>query len=271
MLTSRSAGAAAVATASFPIIATANAFALSEEVRCRRNYTRPVLAQSDRSQRLRRLRRSTKYRSDASDACKCAHTLDHRSLFSFFQQLFLGVLRPPPSAPPPQSPKLLAQYLVRAVLGLASWLSIRRLAFAVRGRHLFQALHHSALTNPFLTFVPPLFRRCSAPVSPQVRERLGPRTATYFALLTAVQFHVPFYASRFLPNTFALILCNVASAEWILGKRPGLVVYLMAFTVTVVRCDTALLAAPVRAGRLIHNEACCTLVNWRFYLRFSDS
>lgn len=92
----------------------------------------------------------------------------------------------------------------------------------------------------------PVYPHASLTPSPQVRTSLGPRTAAYFALLTAAQFHVPFYASRFLPNTFALILCNLASAEWIHGKHPLRVVYLMAFTVVVVRCDAALLAGPVR-------------------------
>ena len=31
----------------------------------------------------------------------------------------------------------------------------------------------------------------------------------------ALQFHLPFYASRTLPNTFALALTNLACAAWV--------------------------------------------------------
>ena len=62
----------------------------------------------------------------------------------------------------------------------------------------------------------------------------------------ALQFHLPFYASRALPNTFALVLSNWAVAAWLRGGTPRKVIALLSFTVVVIRGDAALLAAPVR-------------------------
>ena len=47
-------------------------------------------------------------------------------------------------------------------------------------------------------------------------------------MVTAVQFHLPFYMSRPLPNVFALILALNAYADW-LGMRTRRLVYTLAF------------------------------------------
>ncbi len=54
---------------------------------------------------------------------------------------------------------------------------------------------------------------------------------------TAMQFHLPFYMSRTLPNTFALAVLGLAIADWIEAKHPRRLVSLLAFA-TVRLNDT---------------------------------
>jgi len=46
----------------------------------------------------------------------------------------------------------------------------------------------------------------------------SPTTAEGFSMLFIVQFHPLFYSSRPLPNTFALVLTNIAYAFWLQRK-----------------------------------------------------
>ncbi len=81
-----------------------------------------------------------------------------------------------------------------------------------------------------------------------LRDAHGRDVATCFALVTATQFHLPFYASRTLPNTFALVLTTLALADWIAdaGERADRrAVFLLVLAAAVFRCDVALLLAPV--------------------------
>ncbi|EIE22326.1 Alg9-like mannosyltransferase [Coccomyxa subellipsoidea C-169] len=70
-----------------------------------------------------------------------------------------------------------------------------------------------------------------------VQAELGRPVGTAFILITALQFHLPFYASRTLPNTFALACASVAHAEWLAGRRTHRTILLLAFSVIVLRCD----------------------------------
>lgn len=45
--------------------------------------------------------------------------------------------------------------------------------------------------------------------------KYGDRVAFFFCLLLSLQFHIPFYSSRSLPNTFALIFANHSLAYWL--------------------------------------------------------
>ena len=51
-----------------------------------------------------------------------------------------------------------------------------------------------------------------------IRDKFGPETAIWHLLITSSQFHLMFYASRPLPNIFALALALNASAFWIKGR-----------------------------------------------------
>ena len=64
-----------------------------------------------------------------------------------------------------------------------------------------------------------------------VDSGLGKCVGQAFMLLTSLQFHIPFYASRPLPNTFAVALASLAHADWISSKRPQRAIVLMAAAV----------------------------------------
>lgn len=82
----------------------------------------------------------------------------------------------------------------------------------------------------------------------------------YYLLITAVQFHIPYYSSRMLPNVFALILVIHAYADWFslpltdcwknIPRKgwhifyPRVAVYLVVATV-VFRCDVIILLATI--------------------------
>ncbi|KAI8918498.1 alpha-1,6-mannosyltransferase subunit [Powellomyces hirtus] len=84
-----------------------------------------------------------------------------------------------------------------------------------------------------------------------VWREFGKGAADWFGVFTVVQFHLMFWASRTLPNMFALVFVNIAITHWIGARRhdasPDLLricTYLV-FTTAVFRCDVILLAAPI--------------------------
>ena len=72
-----------------------------------------------------------------------------------------------------------------------------------------------------------------------VADAFGKSVGQAFLLLTSLQFHLPFYASRPLPNTFALAIASLAHADWISSKRPQRAIVFMAIAVV---CDLQALA-----------------------------
>ena len=68
-----------------------------------------------------------------------------------------------------------------------------------------------------------------------VEQKLGRRVGIAFVVLTATQFHLPFYASRPLANTYALIPTALALAAVLRRTRPRLAIALLTFTTVQVQ------------------------------------
>ncbi len=75
-------------------------------------------------------------------------------------------------------------------------------------------------------------------------KKFGHQAGRLVLVLTAIQFHVIFYMSRPLPNTFALIFVLRALACWFLGQHSKLIAL---FTTSIVffRSELAILAGPI--------------------------
>ena len=68
-----------------------------------------------------------------------------------------------------------------------------------------------------------------------LQKQLGTIPAQAFMIVTAMQFHLPFYMSRTLPNTFALAVLGFAVADWVDAQHPRRSISLLAFvTVSVL-------------------------------------
>jgi len=94
-----------------------------------------------------------------------------------------------------------------------------------------------------------------------VAKTWSKEAGNFMILLTAVQFYIPFWGSRTLPNTFALVLVNIALSYWILKTtrkktnnrenriyertRSYLVIFILTFTAVVFRIEIVLLAMPI--------------------------
>lgn len=75
-------------------------------------------------------------------------------------------------------------------------------------------------------------------------RRLGSSSAATFLLMLSFQFHLPFYISRTLPNTFAASLIWIAISFW-LRNSDFISITVLAFAGLVVRCDTILIVIPM--------------------------
>jgi alpha-1,6-mannosyltransferase len=132
---------------------------------------------------------------------------------------------------------LVVQFLIRLELLLLSWIAHVRLARAGEA------------------YVNRLSQQQSSSNGTQSLQSTSPTTtiASYYLLITASQFHIPFYSSRLLPNTFALILVTHAYAEWFRRNYRLTAMYLV-FTSAIFRCDMLLLLFTVGLVLLIQRQ-----------------
>ncbi len=82
-----------------------------------------------------------------------------------------------------------------------------------------------------------------------VNYAFGSLTSNVFALLSLIQFHPIFYASRTLPNTFAMCLVFLAYAVWLRGKIGKTISYLTACA-AIFRFEMAIILLTVFISEL---------------------
>jgi len=93
-------------------------------------------------------------------------------------------------------------------------------------------------------------------VLPKAFRQCTPLVSTWFMVICACQFHIPYYMSRTLPNSFALGLCSLAMKEWCISK-PYKACWILVLTLLIFRCDVILL------------WGCVGLIMWLFQKQVS--
>ena len=127
---------------------------------------------------------------------------------------------------------MLVQFLIRLELLLLNWFTCIRLASAV------DSFFH---------------RKSDGQNDKKSTIHHSKSIGGYYLLITAVQFHIPFYSSRLLPNTFALLLITNAYADWCFGYYRRTAIYLV-FTTAIFRCDMMMLLFTVGLCMLIRRQ-----------------
>ena len=74
--------------------------------------------------------------------------------------------------------------------------------------------------------------------------------ANYLKVVSAVQFHLPFYMSRPLPNTFALALVLRGLAGWLRGDHTTLINWMVP-AVVIFRAELLVLLGPIMLAELL--------------------
>nr|CAD1818518.1 unnamed protein product [Ananas comosus var. bracteatus] len=99
----------------------------------------------------------------------------------------------------------------------------------------------------------------------QVKRKFGYHVEAFFAIMTALQFHLLFYSTRPLPNILAFCLVNLAYSFWFKGDSSATLKCLTVATV-VFRCDTVLLFGPIgielllsKSVSLLEAIKCCVI------------
>ena len=131
---------------------------------------------------------------------------------------------------------IIVQFLIRLELLLLSWMAHLRLSRSLE-RYFQRRMNAGHSTSTSSTFL----------------LQMSPMISSYYLLITASQFHLPFYSSRLLPNTFALILATHAYADC-LNDRPHRTAAFLVISTVVFRCDTLLLLFTVGMVMLLRRQ-----------------
>ncbi|OBT96205.1 dolichyl-P-Man:Man(7)GlcNAc(2)-PP-dolichol alpha-1,6-mannosyltransferase [Pseudogymnoascus verrucosus] len=154
---------------------------------------------------------------------------------------------------------LLAQ-LTRAFLHATSFAYIRTFTNAILGTPLHfahsQLLFHTLVTGSAQQTARFILGSLTALAllryARALAKAFGPGVGRWYILLQATQFHIPFYASRTLPNTFALLLTTEAARAFLpvpgnnaAGQRSQVRrgIYLLVAAGVIFRAEIALLLA----------------------------
>jgi len=139
---------------------------------------------------------------------------DHHSFPGTVPRTFLGAMITALVASPFSfffqsvgAPKIMSQFAVRAALGLISVAGVSSFRWQLGKKH-------------------------------------GAAASVAYGFVTMIQFHLVFYATRALPNTFALALVNISYGYYLRGDMTRSMC-LLAFTGSVFRFEVLILAAPL--------------------------
>ena len=93
----------------------------------------------------------------------------------------------------------------------------------------------------------------TSPLSVLRKNKMVPSEGSWLLLITACQFHLPFYSSRMLPNTFALAIVLQSYCCW-LDKKIQIAAALIVFGTAVFRCDLLLLLGSIGLSWIFRRE-----------------
>lgn len=141
--------------------------------------------------------------------------------------------------------KIALLYASRMVLGYISYLSFGCMRRAASNALLFSDLHVDAK------------HVCDVEASTHKVSRkyflIKDKFERIFNLLIAVSFHLPFYMSRTLPNTYALIGNMLAMSLW-LRRLPLQSLFVIAIVMVIFRCDMLILLGTMALQMLMFGE-----------------
>eukprot|EP01132_Coremiostelium_polycephalum_P006614 gene6614-8185_t len=83
-----------------------------------------------------------------------------------------------------------------------------------------------------------------------IDRTFGKDAGVLFSIITSSQFHLLFYLSRPLPNTFAVYVVLLAYSKWVDGKMTGLI-SLLTIAMFVFRSEVVILAGPIALYLLV--------------------